>query len=152
MKYNLFPLWCRSVRFALPILLASAAFAANTQDEQVVRKAYAKLAYAVQAHTVFDAAHKTPNLTLPELAKELQANELRFEIADMTSGPLSEIADKTFSDFVAVPDGREILQIVDTKQNLDDYINGIHATSNMATASWTDIQAIPSGASALFRC
>lgn len=144
MKDNSFPLWCRSACFALPILVASAAFAASPQDEQVVRTAYAKLAYAVQVHTVYTAAHH-PNLTASELAKQIQANEVRFQITDMTSGPLSEIADRPYSDFVAVPDGREVLQIAPSEVVFNDKVNGIHTTSNLATVSWGEAQAVTAG-------
>jgi hypothetical protein len=56
-------------------LLASLAFAANPQDEQTVRNAYAKLAYAVQSRTVYDAVRKNPGINSVELTKELQTNE-----------------------------------------------------------------------------
>lgn len=41
-------------------------------EETIVRTAYAKLAYAVQTHTVYVAALKNPNITSVELTKQLQ--------------------------------------------------------------------------------
>ena len=72
----------------VPILLVSAALAAsNPQDEQVVRNAYAKLAYAVESKTVYAEAQKNAKLTSLELAQKVQTSELRFQIADMSSVP-----------------------------------------------------------------
>jgi hypothetical protein len=126
----------------LVVLLTTVAFAANPQDEEVVRTAYAKLAYAVQSEIVLTAS---PSLTSAELAKQIQANQVSFEITDMTSGPLSEIADKPYSDFVAVPDGQEVLGVSTGVHNYDDHIIGKHATSNIASVFWAEQQAIPRG-------
>jgi len=84
----------------LSVAFVGTALAANPQDEQIVRNAYAKLAYAVQSHTVFVEATKNPNLKSPELAQKLQDNELRFEITEMSSGALSDIVSRPYSDFV----------------------------------------------------
>jgi uncharacterized protein YchJ len=119
-----------------------AAAQVNPQDEQVVRTAYTKLAYAVQVSTVVYAAHQ-PNLTVSELAKEIQANDLRFKITDMTSGSLSEIVDKPSSDFVAVSDGRQVLQIAPSQVDFNDKVDGIHTTSTVVTVSWGEQRAIP---------
>ena len=89
-------------------LLATSTLAANPQDEQVVRNAYAKLAYAVQSGTVYVEAQKNPKLTSPELATKLHDSELRFEITEMSSGALSDIASKPYSDFIAKPDTQEV--------------------------------------------
>src|SRR6267142_1354499 len=70
----------------LSVAFVGTALAANPQDEQIVRNAY-----AVQSHTVFVEATKNPNLKSPELAQKLQDNELRFEITEMSSGALSDI-------------------------------------------------------------
>jgi hypothetical protein len=119
-----------------------AAAQVNLQDEQVVRIAYAKLAYAVQSEIVFGAS---PTITSAELAKKLQGNQLQFQIADMTSGPVSDIADKSYSDLVAVPDGRQVLEVGPGSANYEDHIIGKHATSYFASVSWAEQQAVPRG-------
>lgn len=120
---------------AVPLLLASFAFAANPQDEQVVRNAYAKLAYAVQSHTVFVEATKNRNLKSSELAQKLQDNELRFDITEMSSGPLSDIASRPFSDFVTPLDTGPILQITHNTQTFNE--NGKSFTTYFAEPVWS---------------
>jgi hypothetical protein len=122
---------------------ASLAFAANPQDEQTVRNAYAKLAYAVQSHTVYDAARKNPDITSAELTKELQANELRFDIAEMSSGPLSEIASKPYTDFVTPPDTQVVLQIIRDEEYFDE--NGKRVICNFAIPRWAPGEAAREG-------
>jgi hypothetical protein len=115
-------------------LLASLAFAANPQDEQTVRNAYAKLAYAVQSRTVYDAVRKNPGINSVELTKELQTNELRFYITDMSSGALSKIATKPYSDFVTRPDMQDVLEITHDEEYFDE--NGKRVTSYFAIPRW----------------
>ena len=116
------------------LMLGRFALAANPQDEQVVRQAYAKLAYAVQAHTVYDEAQEHPNQTLPELTKQLQANELRFEISEMSSGAIADISSRPYSDFVSRPDTQDVLQIVHDEETFNE--RGKRFTSYFAVPRW----------------
>lgn len=120
---------------AVSLLLTGFAWAANPQDEQVVRTAYAKLAYAVQSHTVYVEAQKNPNLKSSELAQKLQDNELRFDITDMSSGALSEIASRPYSDFVTRTDTQDVLQITHEQASFDE--NGSRLMSHFAVPHWT---------------
>lgn len=122
-------------RLLLVTLLVVPCVASSPQDEQVVRNAYAKLAYAVQSHTVFVEATKNPNLKLPELAQKLQDNELRFEITEMSSGALSDIASRPFSDFVTRLDTQSILEITHNTQTVDE--NGKRFTTYFADPHWS---------------
>jgi hypothetical protein len=128
-----------SKHFAVCVALTAAMFvpaqASNPQDEQVVRNAYAKLAYAVQAHTVYDEVRKHPNIALPELTKKLQANELRFDITEMSSGAISSIESRPYSDFVARPDAQEVLHIAHDEETFDE--KGKRATSYFAVPQWS---------------
>ena len=120
----------------VPILLVTAGLAANPQDEQVVRNTYAKLAYAVQSKTVYVEAQKHPDITSPDLAKKLQANELHFEITEMSSGTLSDIDSKPYTDFVTQPNGQDVLGIAFDTETFDE--NGKRFTSYFAgIPSWT---------------
>jgi len=119
----------------LSVAFVGTALAANRQDEQIVRNAYAKLAYAVQSHTVFVEATKNPNLKSPELAQKLQDNELRFEITEMSSGALSDIVSRPYSDFVTRLDTQPILQITHNTQTVDE--NGERFTTYFADPHWS---------------
>jgi hypothetical protein len=119
---------------AIPLLLTSIALAANPQDEQVVRNAYAKLAYAAQSKIVYTEAQKNPNLKSPELARKLQDNELRFEITEMSSGALSDIDSRPYSDFVTRPQKEDVLQITHDTETFDE--NGKRFTSYFAIPHW----------------
>lgn len=120
--------------FAVPFLLAGVALASNPQDEQVVRTAYAKLAYAVQSKIVLKETVRHPNLKTAELAQELQDNELRFDITDMSSGALADIDSKPWSDYASPPNGQNVLGISFDTETLDE--KGKRYTSNFAIANW----------------
>jgi hypothetical protein len=115
-------------------LLASFALASNPEDEQTVRTAYAKLAYAVQSKIVYAEAQKNQNLKASELTQKLQENELRFDIIDMSSGALSEIASKPYSDFVTQPHGQDVLSIMHNTATFDE--KGQRFTSLFAVPYW----------------
>jgi hypothetical protein len=116
-------------------LLASFALASNPQDEQMVRNAYAKLAYAVQSKIVYAEAQKNQNLKASELTQKLQENELRFDITAMSSGALSEIASKPYTDFVTQPHGEDVLSIMHDTATFDE--KGQRFTSLFAVPYWT---------------
>src|SRR4029077_13453700 len=95
---------------------------------------YAKIAYAVQSRTVYVEARKKPDITSVELTKELQASELRFEITEMSSGALSDIASRPYSDFVAPTDTQDVLHITHDQETFDE--NGKRMTSYFAIPQW----------------
>jgi hypothetical protein len=125
-----------AVTILLLALCSTLALASNPQDEQTVRTAYAKLAYAVQVRTVLKAATRNPKLDFPTLNRELQANELRFEISEITSGALREIAARPYSDFVTPTDDQPVLKIASDTEDFEDQLSGKHATSLMAVPHW----------------
>jgi hypothetical protein len=116
------------------LLVGQMAFAANPQDEQTVRTAYAKLAFAVQSGTVYNEVEKHPKITTAELAAKLQANELRFDITEMSSGNLSDIESRPYSDFVSKQDLQEVLHITHNVSTLEE--NGMVYTSFFALPQW----------------
>ncbi len=105
------------------------------QGERTVRATYAKLAYAVQSRTVYVETKKHPNLTAIELAKKLQENELRFDITEISSGDISAIGSRPYSDFVTRPDLREVLQITHDEETFEE--NGKVFTSFFAIPHWS---------------
>lgn len=123
--------------FLCAVLAGHAAFASNPQDEQTVRNAYAKLAYAVQAYTVY-VTQQNPKVNSADLAKELQTDELRFDIADISSGALADISSKPYSSFVTKLDTQPILEISPVEVTFNDPINRQRATSYFADRPrWT---------------
>jgi hypothetical protein len=84
--------------------------------------------------TVYDAVRKNPGINSVELTKELQTNELRFDITDMSSGVLSQIATKPYSDFVTRPDTQGVLEITHDEEYFD--VNGKRVTSYFAILRW----------------
>lgn len=118
------------------LFLASIALASNPNDEQTVRTAYAKLAYAVQTKIIVTEATANPDLSTAELAKKLQENGLRFEITDMSSGNISEIESRPYWDLVTKPNQQKILSIPHETYSLAEF-NKVVAVSLVATPSWT---------------
>lgn len=125
-------------------LLAGIALAANPQDEALVRNAYAKLAYAAQTKTVFIEALTNSDLTVAELSKKLQDNELRFEITAMSSGSISDIESRPYSEFVTRPDQQKVLSIPHETHSVTEF-GKLLADSLFATPRWTTMNGTSSG-------
>lgn len=79
-------------------------------------------------------SRKKPDITSVELTKKLQASELRFEITEMSSGALSDIASRPYSDFVSPPDLQDVLHITRDLETFDE--NGKRMTSHFTIAQW----------------
>lgn len=118
------------------LLLARIALAANANDETTVRTAYGKLAYAVQSRIVVMEATRNRDLTIVELNKVLQANELRFEITAMSSGLISEIDSRPYSDFVTKPGQQKVLQMSHESYSVSEF-GKLLAVSLVANPHWT---------------
>jgi hypothetical protein len=125
-------------------LLAGIALAANPQDEALVRNAYAKLAYASQTKIVAIEAQRNSDLTTAELSKKLQDNELRFEITAMSSGSISDIESRPYSEFVTRPDQQKVLSIGHETHSVTEFGKFL-AVSLFATPHWTTMNGESSG-------
>lgn len=125
-------------------LLAGIALAANPQDEALVRNAYAKLAYASQTKIVAIEAQRNSDLTIAELSKELQDNELRFEITAMSSGNISDIESRPYSEFVTRPDQQKVLSIPHETHSVTEFGKFLGVTL-FATPHWTTMRAEVNG-------
>lgn len=129
------------IAISLTCAIGATAQSPTTRDETVVRTAYAKLAHGVQVKTVYNAVLKNRELSPLDLNKQIQENELRFDISEMTSGPLTDITDKPNSDFVSVPDGNDILSIASDTETFDE--NGKRAESLLAgIPQWVHREAV----------
>lgn len=125
----------RKLLTVAPVLLAGISLAANPQDEQLVRNSYAKVAYAVQSRTVYVEVLEHPYITTAELAKKLQENELRFDIAGMSSGAIADILARPYSDFASKPDLQDVLYITNDQESRIEE-DGTKATSYFADPHW----------------
>lgn len=119
--------------FFVPILLQGQI----TREETVVRTAYAKLAYAIQLHEIYNFSGLKTEGTL---AQYVAAREMHFALSDIRGGSLSDIQTDKYSDLVTRPDGREVLHVRNaTIQNTE---NGKQAITNTAAAEWGEGQTV----------
>jgi len=65
-----------------------------SHEETIVRTAYAKLSYAVDLETVYQAASHANDLT--DLADRVSRQALKFQISNFTVGQISDIATENF--------------------------------------------------------
>jgi hypothetical protein len=90
--------------------------AAMSREETVVRTTYAKVVYAVQLGTIHDLwreldAASQKKLSRAAIESRLAQDELRFEIRDVTSGDINEMAALKYADVVTKPAGEDVLQV-----------------------------------------
>jgi len=117
---------------------------ANAQmvpEEKVVRTTYAKLAYAVKIGVIHEVLVKNSNPSLGELEDRLSAKELKFELSNFSSGPLTAITRRNFGDLVTKPAGEDVLDVsTGTYNHTDDLpaTREVKETSETgAIASWS---------------
>jgi hypothetical protein len=97
---------------AVTFLLLGTSFAGTkaSPDELCVRKAYANLAFGSELDTVHKNLRK--GVTLNDLEAKLSARALKFHLLAFSSGPVEEIAKRTYSELVTKPDGQDVLAVV----------------------------------------
>jgi hypothetical protein len=81
------------------------------REEAIVRTTYAKLAYAVKIGAIHEVLVKSRNPGLAELEDRLSAKELKFELSNFSSGPLTAIYKRNFADLVTKPAGEDVLDV-----------------------------------------
>jgi hypothetical protein len=121
--------WRSNVAFLLLLIalmgLLSASSVANattSREEETVRTAYAKLAYANEIAVLRTVVNATPvhkYRTAEESAadKALLENELSFQIDEVTTGPLAEIAQKKWTELQTVPYTGDVLHVIPATWN-----------------------------------
>lgn len=82
-----------------------------THEETVVRTTYAKLAYAMNIGEIHQALSKGHDPSLAELESRIAAKQLKFELSNFTSGPISRIAKQNYANLVTKPDGQEVVDV-----------------------------------------
>lgn len=84
-----------------------------THEETVVRQTYAKLAYAVNIGSVHRALDggQGKEITKADLEAYIAKEAIQFQLNNFSSGKVSDIAERSYGDFVTKPDGSDSLAI-----------------------------------------
>jgi len=124
--------------FCFLLFLSGLLYAATmSHEETVVRRAYSKLAYAVQLKALYDSARSNSNPV--EVAEAVRKNELHFTLTDFKAGDLSEIAQVNYGDLVSKPNGDSALSVSIHTERVDE--GGEIVSSQLAnTPKWTKEQ------------
>jgi hypothetical protein len=121
-------------RVTLLCLLALTAHAV-TPEEAAIRNAYAKFVYAVDLHTVFQAA-ANPQLTPSELAKLVAAQGIQFTLSNFVIGDLKDIANVPYTTaFPGYPDGRDVINVTLVTESMKED-DGPNIDTEVAKAEW----------------
>jgi len=78
-----------------------------SQEEQTVKKTYAKLAFATMVERVHDLLTKTDDPSVAEIENAIADRGFRFELSNFAVGPVAEIAKQPYCDLVTPPDGQQ---------------------------------------------
>jgi hypothetical protein len=127
-------------RFMVPIIICIllaplAALAADmTNEETIVRTAYAKLAYASNLNTIYRAS-RNHKISSEDLAKMVDEQGLHFTLSDFTVGNLSDIGDTKYVDIAGqYPDGENVIHSHLVTVNVKEGSRSV--SSDTASAQW----------------
>lgn len=95
----------------LTLMLLTGANGQETSEEKVVRKTYAKLAYAVQLETIHKLLRENKHATLSDLENRLGVSAVKFGLSSFSSGSVTDIAQQAYLDFVTKPNGEDVLSV-----------------------------------------
>ena len=82
-----------------------------THEETVVRQTYAKLRYAVGLGTIHNVLSEDPQITRAALDARMGQEGLQFQLANFTSGKLTDIGQRSYAELMTKPDGSDVLSI-----------------------------------------
>ena len=82
-----------------------------THEETVVRQTYAKLRYAVGLGTIHNLLSEDPQITRAALDARMGQEGLQFQLANFTSGKLTDIGQRSYAELMTKPDGSDVLSI-----------------------------------------
>jgi len=112
-----------------------------SQEETIVRTAYAKLSYAVDLETAIRAVKHNPKITYAQLAQEVAKEALTFSLSDFSCNDISSVLDQKYAQvFSDIRDGGDVIDIGSVTETYTDETNpgAITKTSmNVATARWS---------------
>jgi hypothetical protein len=92
------------------LTLAPAHGQAN-QEEQTVKKTYAKLVFATTVERVHHLLTTTGDSSVGDIENAIVDRGFRFELSDFAVGPVAEIAKYPYSDLVTPMDGRDVVEV-----------------------------------------
>jgi hypothetical protein len=106
-----------------------------TPDEAAVRSAYAKLSFAVDLNTAYQAVTANPNIDAAALAQQVEREGLRFKLSHFKCGDLAEIAKQSYGVLGQYPDGQDVIMTSPVSSSL---IEGTapEVLTEMASATW----------------
>jgi hypothetical protein len=97
--------------YCLTTLGVASANGQMTHEETVVRQTYAKLAYAVNIGSIHRALEGGTITTKTDLEAYIAKEAIQFQLNNFSSGKVSDIAERSYGDFVTKPDGSDTLAI-----------------------------------------
>lgn len=122
---------------SLLALVCSLSAFGQSQEETVVRTAYAKLAYAVDMNAAYRLVTEDPHISPAKLAAEVEAQGLRFRLSNFKVGNLTDIdtLNASYDVLGQYPDGQDIIQTSLSTITVQDG-NAPKVTTKTATAQW----------------
>jgi hypothetical protein len=111
-----------------------------TQEDRVVRTTYAKLAYAMKIGAIHELLRENGQPGSAELEYRLAAKAIKFELSNLSSGSVNDIAKRVYTDLVTKPNGEDVLFTVTVTYNSTEDLEKtreVRETSEMgAQADW----------------
>ncbi len=111
-----------------------------SQEETIVRTAYAKLSYAVDLETAIRAVKHNPKITYAQLAQEVAKEALTFSLSDFSCNDISSVLDQKYAQvFSDIRDGGDVVDIGSVTESYTEETNGAktETSMNVAAARWS---------------
>jgi len=113
---------------------------AQSKEEQIVRKTYSKLSFAVKVGSIHTALAAKPKADLTDIESRVSSDNIAFELSDFSSGWLSAIRDRAYGDLVTKPSGEDVINIaVGRYTHTDDFKETLQVKETRETgamAAW----------------
>src|SRR2546423_10700247 len=111
------------------------ALAQMSHEENVVRTAYAQLAYAVDLHHAFNLITTKPEIDAASLLRAVDSQALRFQLSNFKAGNLSDLSREKYPSVLGqYPDGQDVIQVALSRERWEG--NGTPLFMDTATAQW----------------
>jgi hypothetical protein len=118
------------------LLCGRAIGAEMTNEETIVRTAYAKLSYAVDLNTAYELSQDDPKIGSADLASQVERAGLRFKLVDFAFGNLADIAEAKYTDtFPQYDDGLQVIRTTLAIKNRTE-VNGTTLSMETVAATW----------------
>jgi hypothetical protein len=105
----------------LLLALPQGVTAQATEEEQTVRKTYAKLVFGTMIGLVHALLGEKGDPSAAEIENAIAYHRLSFEFSDFSVGPVGEIAKRPYADLVTPPDSQDVVDVTpSTYTNTED--------------------------------